>query len=75
MFVMTNQQHEPQDVLRKVEHLFKGITDKKKKKCITNLIMRKQQTNSNWETFYKITPLYFSKMSRSRNARKAEEVS
>lgn len=61
--------------LRSTEHLFRGITgQKKKKKCITNLIMRQQQTNSNWETIYKITILYFSKMSRSKNTRAAEKV-
>ena len=35
-----------------------------------NLIMRKHETNLNWGTFYRITGLYSSKVSRSWTSRK-----
>lgn len=33
------------------------------------LVMRKHQTNPNWSAFYKVTNMYSSKISRSRNTK------
>lgn len=69
VYIDTKWPHVPPDTIYREGQCFTSSVFLPKMQTL-NLSKRKHQTDSNWETFYKIAGLYTSKMSRSRRQRK-----